>query len=226
MAGFRDVIQDTYDQKSIDKYDKICKEATQIKEKIDAIAKVDTTSVQTKKIISELNEYEKQYSILVQKKKTVSQESKPEIEKQMKNIDSKITSIITETPILKTAVASSKSIESNVESINAINKTLDNGKKDNKSPIQWFKEGYFLQFGEFRVLLQYLDKNLGIQVQVCKTTESDSCKKPILDKKWIKYKEPIQFTDEGNTYQINLEDINHAGKNPFKQAAYITFEKL
>lgn len=82
-------------------YDKICKEATQIKEKTDAIAKVDTTSVQTKKIISELNEYEKQYSNLVQKKKTASQNTKPEIEQQIKDINSKVATIISENPEIK-----------------------------------------------------------------------------------------------------------------------------
>ncbi len=196
-----------------------------IKEQSKSIAKIDTSSVKTKQIIAELSKYEQQYSNLVQKKKNASQNIKPEIDKQIKDINSKVAIIISENPEIKTAVASSKSIENDVESINAINTGVDNHKNSNKSSIQWFKEGYFLQFGEFRVLLQYLDKNLGIQVQVCKTSDSGKCEKPILNQKWIKYKEPIQFTDEGDTYQINLEDINHAGKNPFKLAAYITFEK-
>lgn len=225
LANFSSIIHDSYEQKNIVKYKSICEEEEKIKEKSSIIAKVDTSSVKTKQIITELNKYEQEYSSLVQKKKTASQNTKPEIEKQIKDINSKVATIISENPEIKTAVASSKSIENNVESINAINTSIDNHKNSSKSSIQWFKEGYFLQFGEFRVLLLYLDKNLGIEVQVCKTLNSDVCEKPILDKKWIKYKDPLQFTDEGNIYQINLEDINHAGKNPFKLAAYITFEK-
>jgi len=94
------------------------------------------------------------------------------------------------------------------------------------SSVSWFKEGYFLRFGDHRILLQYLDKSLGAQIQICKTRDSGSCKDPLKNKEWIGLGKPLQFSDGGKQYRINLEAIDHAGKNPFTLAAYITFETL
>ena len=77
-----------------------------------------------------------------------------------------------------------------------------------------------------RVLLQYEDKHIGIQVQICETTSSGSCDNPIKTKQWISYDNPLTVTVGGEVYKISLETIDHAGANPFKLAAYIKVVKI
>jgi hypothetical protein len=90
----------------------------------------------------------------------------------------------------------------------------------------WFKDGYFLQFDDMRVLLQYLDKRLGIQVQVCQTTSSGPCANEIKTKQWISYDAPLTVPVGNNVYRITLQTIDHAGANPFTLAAYIKVVKI
>jgi len=92
--------------------------------------------------------------------------------------------------------------------------------------VLWFKENYFLQFEDMRVLLQELDKKNGrVQIQICHTTVKCASEN-LITTKWIYYDKPLTVSVGDNNYKISLKAIDHAGHNPFKLAAYINVIKL
>lgn len=94
--------------------------------------------------------------------------------------------------------------------------------------ISWFKVGYYLDFDNMRILLQGLDKQSGIQVQVCEVIENGNCNEnnAIITNQLISYNSPLTIIVGDAAYQISLSIIDHAGTNPFKLAAYINVVKL
>jgi len=137
--------------------------------------------------------------------------------------------LIATEPDLKRAVVSITNIHDAVVQVSTAASAIQPNigpKGGQRSQVLSVKEGYFLRFGDHRILLQYLDKSLGAQIQICKTRDSGSCRDPLKNKEWIGLGKPLQFSDGGKQYRINLEAIDHAGKNPFTLAAYITFETL
>ena len=145
------------------------------------------------------------------------------IDKRIQVLNNETETIIAKNPDLKKAVDATAILDDNIVTTNKIIAETNNslGSK-NKTYSSWFKEGYFLQFDDIRILLQYLDKDIGIEVQVCNTTSSDICKQPLKNKAWIKKDKPLVFSVENKEYKIELNNIDHAGKNPFTLAAYIT----
>jgi MinD-like ATPase involved in chromosome partitioning or flagellar assembly len=90
----------------------------------------------------------------------------------------------------------------------------------------WFKEGYFLQFENIKVSLENLLEGSSIEVAICDQVGSDQCRSPIGGKNVIISIDHVyNFSYNNFDYVVRLDKIGKAGKNPFKQAAYITFEK-
>ncbi|MBL4706124.1 MAG: hypothetical protein JKY54_16480 [Flavobacteriales bacterium] len=96
-----------------------------------------------------------------------------------------------------------------------------------KTYVRWFKEGYFLQFGDIRVTLKSLYENdQMILVRVRNINSKDSCEDVLDIKKLIRYNKPLTFSSCSRDYMISLKKIGKAGKNPFNSAAYITMIEL
>ncbi|ACU61731.1 hypothetical protein Cpin_4282 [Chitinophaga pinensis DSM 2588] len=86
-----------------------------------------------------------------------------------------------------------------------------------------------MQFDQFRITLIDLNRNSGIRVKIGKTQSddpTDHCQESVVQDDYIKYNEPLLFSDRTHDYKVNLVAIDHAGKNPFKLAAYINLETL
>lgn len=213
-------------------FKEICQSVSTIQQQAENISNTDTSSAEVKQAIAKLDTYDKELQELNQQKKAASSSvEQSRINNEIAEVKGHIDSVVAAVPEIKPAVKSTEDIEQKVKQVQKINTGIEASQQspgaDNvKTPVSWFKEGYFLQCNEYRILLQYLDKNLGIQVEVCKTSGSEICARPLLTKAWVKYNAPLQFSDNGKSYRINLEAIEHAGKNPFTLAAYITFETL
>jgi hypothetical protein len=152
-------------------------------------------------------------------------------QKQLINYTKKMETLIASIPEIKKAASSSINIEKDVKQIQTVNQNLIENKEIKgrgafKRNIDWFKEGYFLQYDEYRILLLYVNKQEGAELQICKSQDSKKCTNPLIEKGWAKFGNPLQFSDNGKIYRINLEAVDHAGKNPFTLAAYVTFECL
>ena len=231
LSDFENSSHDKSIEKSQLNFRVICTGNSNIQQQNQVIANTDTSTVVIKEALSKLDKYDRQLQELKQKNKLASATEKTNVQKEISTVNNHIDSIVKSVPEIQNAVKSSESIENSVKQIDKVStdikeKQTQSEVSSTKSSISWFKEGYFLQFGEFRILLQYLDKNLGIQVQVCKTDNSAPCASPLLTKAWVKFGSPLQFDDSGQSYRINLEDIAHAGNNPFTLAAYVTFETI
>jgi hypothetical protein len=202
-----------------------------LKDQTQIIANTDTSSAVVKEALVKLDNYDKELQKLTQQQKSGSAADQSKIAQQINEVNNNINKVAGNVPSIKIALQSTENIEQNVKQIETANNIIikqqtSTENNSTKSSVVWFKEGYFLQFGEYRVLLQYLDKNLGIQVEICKTSESSICQVPLRSKTWVRFGSPLQFSDNGKSYILNLEAIDHAGKNPFKLAAYVTFETL
>ncbi|MCW3102168.1 MAG: hypothetical protein JWO09_608 [Bacteroidetes bacterium] len=213
------------------RYKLICEASSNVQAQANMIANVDTTSVQVKSAVQKLDNYEKRLLDLNREKLAASPTEYIHLNKQIADVKSNIDKVVNEVPEIRSAAASSQSIEKNIQQIQSADESIQQTKDigsgtGTKSNVTWFKEGYFLEFGNYRVLLQYLDKKLGIQVSVCKPDDKGACGSTLYTKQWIKFDAPFQFSDAGKSYRINLEAIDHAGNNPFTLAAYITFESL
>lgn len=231
LAEFDNSINDSTINKGKRKFSEICQSAQDIKESSSKIAEVDTTSASAKSTIASLDAIDRELQVLKQKEKSATGTEQVKIKKEITKVNERINTLVKEDPLLKSAIASSENIEHNIRQIESASQALAEPKDQaarsgSKSPVKWFKEDYFLQFGSYRILLTKLDKSSGIQVQVCKTNGSEDCKDPLLSNTWVRYDSPLQFSDNGKDYRINLVAIDHAGKNPFTLAAYITFETL
>ncbi|MCZ4222640.1 hypothetical protein [Pedobacter rhodius] len=231
LANFENVLQDKTIEKAQLNFKKICSNISDIQQQTETIANTDTSSAAVKTALSKLSDYDSELQSLKQKTRIASVADKSKILNEIAKVNSNINAVVNSVPELEKAVKSSENIEKNVKQIETIttdikDKQIQNEATSEKSSVLWFKEGYFLQFKEFRILLQYLDKDLGIQVQICKTKSTRACENPLLTKAWVKFGSPLQFSDGDQSYRINLEAIAHAGKNPFNLAAYVTFETL
>lgn len=229
LAGFDNSIADNSIETARKNFVKICNSSVEIQTQTLAISNTDTTSTEVKTALNQLDHFDKQLQDLKQQTRIASAFEKNKIIQEIAIVNKKVDQVVNETPAIRSAVKSTETIEQNVKNIDAVDYSIKQqvaGGTGQKSEVTWFKEGYFLQFGDYRVLLLYLDKQLGIQVEVCKTKSTDACPNPILTKVWIRFDKPLEFSDNGNHCRINLEAIDHAGKNPFKLAAYVTFENL
>jgi methyl-accepting chemotaxis protein len=231
LAGFDNFYKDRTIETAQKNFNIICSSVSAIQQQSQVISNTDTSSANVKEALTKIDQYDKQIQDLKQKQKTATTTEKATISQQIAAVNKDLNTVVNSVPEIKSAVNSTEKIEQNVTQIELVNKNIVQRQTASddvvtKSRVTWFKEGYFLQFGEYRVLLQYLDKKLGIQVQVCKTASSGACPNPLLTKAWVKFGAPIEFSDNGHSYRINLETIDHAGKNPFTMAAYITFETL
>ena len=225
LAEFDNSLEDNSIKIAKSQYIKVCKSAEIIRKESDNIIQNTKNPEKLIKAANQVDGLEKIKQNLKTKAISAPIGYKVNYNIEINKISNSIDSIINKYPSLQTASKSSKSIELQTKKIETFNQALSNTPSlFSKSEIVWFKTGYFLHFGEYRILLQYLDKNLGIQVEVCRTSGSEICVAPLLTKAWVKYNTPLQFSDNGKTFKINLESIDYAGNNPFKQAAYITFE--
>jgi len=228
IAAFDNTIKDNAIARDIAEFAKLCNSYKAIIQGESQIVKVDTNAAATKKALEKLNSLDKKISQLTTQKNAAPEHEKEAIGQQIAKLNKRVEMVVDSTPSLKQAVAATSKIESEVKQIGAVSSKLDaaSSTSGTKSATVWFKEGYFLQFGEYRVLLQYLDKKLGIQVEVCKTKSTTPCQSPILTKAWVKSGNALEFSDDNHHYRINLEAIDRAGRNPFTLAAYISFETV
>jgi regulator of replication initiation timing len=218
---------DGYVEAEKKKYEDICRTVSDAQEAIitqnNTIQNIDTTSAQNQNLIAQLSALEKNINTLqAQKSNAKSESEKRALDQQIQRANKLITATADSSSELKSAVMASQTIKDNVQKqIETVSE-----KDDNLSDIKWFKEGYFLQFNDMRILLQYLDKNIGIQVQVCPTRGAGRCEAPLATKQWITFDKPFDFVYKDTHYRISLKAIDHAGKNPFTLAAYIALEKV
>ncbi|MDB5198717.1 MAG: hypothetical protein JWO92_680 [Chitinophagaceae bacterium] len=230
LASFDNSVKDKAITNAQINFQTICNSLSKIQEQAQTISNTDTSSEVVKDALNKLNNFDKKLHDLTEQKKSATPLEQKKIVQQITQVNDEIKTVVNTVPEIKTAVNSSEKIEQNVTRIEKVNDNIlqqqPESDKISKSHIAWFKEGYFLRFGEYRILLQYLDKSLGIQVEVCKDPGTGKCENPLLTKAWVKFDSPLQFSDNGHIYRINLEAIDHAGKNPFKLAAYITFETV
>jgi hypothetical protein len=90
------------------------------------------------------------------------------------------------------------------------------------SPIAWFKEDNFLIFDNIKVLLDSIDPdNNAITFSAYYVTKDDvqSIKNPIFENKHLSSGYSMLLNDE---HTLNLITIDHAGRNPFTMAAYVS----
>src|SRR6266536_208316 len=212
----------------------ICKSQNGIQQelaKINLITATDTSSLANKENITHYADITNTNDSLQNRKKVLQNK------KDIIKIDSTIAFntkqlnlLVAQSPEIKSIITSNDKINENVKNqIDATEKVSTSNQTNNIQKnfgVPWFKDGYFLQFDDMRVLLQYLDKRLGIQVEVCQTTSSARCDNPIKTKAWISYDRPLTVKVGDFNYQISLKAIDHAGNNPFKLAAYINVVKL
>lgn len=182
---------------------------------------------ESKQILSKLDDLDKQINKLQNTKKITS--NNPLVDDSIKTAESSAKTLITSSPTIESAYKITTPIPAEV--IKQVTKTTTDNNNDKFVEVKdygvsWFKTGYFLQFGEMRVLLQYLDKSLGIQVQICETTSSAPCDNPLKTKTWISYDTPLTVTVANKKYKIALKAIDHAGYNPFNLAAFINVTEI
>lgn len=110
--------------------------------------------------------------------------------------------------------------------LEAARKATDQRTQENGYPkTSWFKEGYFLVFDDFKIVLSDLNNSAKqISVQICASTTAAPCSN-IIAEPVIGTASPYQFNRNGFQYIIRLDHIGNAGKNIFKSGAYITVEK-
>lgn len=231
LAYFDNSVKDKNIENAQTNYKLICTSVSNILQQTQVISNTDTSSATVKEALAKLDIFDKKLQKLTQQKKSGSAADQSKITQQINEVNNDVNKVANSIPEIKQALKSTENIEQNVKQIETVNSGIieqqtSSGESSSKSSVVWFKEGYFSQFNEYRILLQYLNKNLGIQVEICNTTDASICQTPLLTKAWVKYNSPLQFSDNGHSYRLNLEAIDHAGKNPFTLAAYITFETL
>jgi hypothetical protein len=231
LAHFDNTINDNNIENEKKEFNEICVAASNIKEQKETISNIDTSPQQVKDALVKINNYDRDIQTLKQQRNAAPPAEKTMLTQKITEVNNNIESLVNTVPEIKKAVTLSDNIEKDVRQIVKINTNIEAQQsatttRGEKSKLTWFKEGYFLQFENFRITLQYLDKNVGIQVGICVTKNGSDCEKEILTKKWVKFNSPLEFKEDGKVYRINLEAIDHAGKNPFTLAAYITFESI
>lgn len=223
LAGFDDAFNDTSIEVAKRQYDNICKSAHIIEQEGDKVAKAAEQAGDIKEVAAQVDGLEQIKQNLTAQQSNAP--ASPEVSQRIVQVSKQIDSLVRQHPALATVGKSTEAIERQTRKIETAKQSISNNTSNfAKGDIVWFKTGYFLHFGEYRVLLQYLDPKLGIQVEVCKTAGSGRCESPLLTKAWVRFDAPLQFSDNGRTYRISLEAIDYAGSNPFKKAAYVTFD--
>jgi hypothetical protein len=227
LANFSNTYDDPEIAIQIGDFQPVCmqkeKQDSVRKELAQALSNIKSSPANTERAQAQLGKYEQKQQELEQKKITASVEERKKLNNDIAQLNFTMDSVA-KTANLETALKSTSQIEQSIKQIGEINKNITG--TDSRKNTAWFKEGYFVLFSNYRILCQYLNKKDGIQVSVCNTATQADCKTTIITQAWIKYDEALLFTDGGNTYRISLDAIDHAGKNPFTLAAYITFEKL
>ncbi len=229
LGDFRNTIKDTKIENGKKKYDSICKMLAGLHEQKEKISNVDTNKPIIKNALTEIDKNAESIRNLQKKLLTAPTVEKNKLNEKIIEANKNIEAIVNNIQEVKDAARLTDNIEKSVRQeikINTEQQQEASTKNINKSEVTWFKIGYFLQFENFRITLQYLDKKLGIQVGICTTNNGSDCEKTILTKAWVEFDKPLGFTENGKSYRINLEAIDHAGKNPFTLAAYITFESI
>ncbi|MEP7108528.1 MAG: hypothetical protein ABI760_11110, partial [Ferruginibacter sp.] len=160
--------------------------------------KTDTTKKENKFVISKSDKAD---DVLIQlQNQKIASTSETQRQALVKQADQYTQSFINSIPDsliqLKSAVRLTDTINNNVMKQLNVTSAGSNPTSDNKTVIKdygilWFKAGYFLQFDDMRVLLQYLDKGMGIQVQICNIKSSGPCPNPIRTKEWISFDKPM-----------------------------------
>jgi hypothetical protein len=105
------------------------------------------------------------------------------------------------------------------------NNALQNLKPDKTWSESWFKEGYFIQFDDIKVLLKKINAKRSITVEVCNMIGAAVCKKPIATPT-VFVGSTYTFTEGPYKYSITLNKIAGAGKNVFTNAGYIVFKRV
>jgi hypothetical protein len=165
---------------------------------------------------------------------TTNTNTQRNIAANIRAIDNQMDSILEEIPEAPELAAQSKSISEQytrqTEQVNvSIEKTKSFNDKITQEPgypqSNWFKEGYFLVYDQFKITLTELQKNGTITIDICNSTTPERCKNFIAKKLKASTGSPAEFDFGAYRYLVRLDHIGNAGKNLFKPAAYITVEK-
>jgi hypothetical protein len=136
-----------------------------------------------------------------------------------------VDSLIEHNPIFKFTSPASNLIGVAQQRVDSTLNIKNNPSKTVSSSSAWFKEGYFLQFGEIKVLLLELTRSYNsIKIEICDMVGATTCKNPIATVTMTTDK-PYSFNYGKKRYVITLDRIGRAGKNAFTLAAYITFSR-
>lgn len=146
-------------------------------------------------------------------------------ENAQKQIDA-LTKVSTDAapPQLKSAIESSTEINKTVvDQIAEVSSQPSTEHRDKVYPVYWVKTGYYILFDQFRISLNDLNPRQGTaQVKICFVTEENTCEPISLPNQGsFSTQQPLDFDYKGKSYSLVLQRIDHAGVNPFKQAAYI-----
>ncbi len=189
-----------------------------VDKKVEEKTKLQFTKADSTRYV--LEEKEKSEGVLTEKEST-----------QLKKAKTEIVELTESNSFLKEAIRLSEDITEQqtllIDTLSSGVKSYDGSEIVNSSGVLWFKEGYFVRYNEFRIMLQELDKEgERIRVEVCNEPGSSNCQNPILTNKWISIDKPLSFVKKSRSYMISLKSIGKAGKNPFKSAAYIEISEL
>jgi hypothetical protein len=163
---------------------------------------------------------------------TTDIKKKQVLEKEATQLKNDASAIINSDPLIKKAkIASDSAQEAFKTQQDVINLSVSLPVNNLKSSVLiyrssgWFKEGYFLQFEDVRVSLMDLSKSdQTIKVDLCNQIGPGECTHPI-SSQTISISTSYTFLLGDFTCKITLDRIGSAGVNPFKPAAFITFEK-
>jgi len=182
-------------------------------------------------VIDSINKTEKEKKEIEELAKVAKGKDRIALTKKQDELENQLDSLIINNQALKPLSEATETITENIkEQALVINQV--GSKKNNEKISQlgypktsWFKEGYFLIFDDMKIVLNVLSKDQ-ILFSLCASTSPVECQDKIeTDFDYINFTTPLKFSRNGFDYTISLERIGSAGKNPFKKAAYLTFEK-
>lgn len=108
-----------------------------------------------------------------------------------------------------------------------LNVTVTSGRTIQRTEVHWFKEGYYLDLLDVRVISTNLIRSDGaMKVDVCYVNpETKQCTVGDIATGTITKEKPLTFTHQGWHYKLTLVSIGYAGYNPFKKAAFVYLER-
>lgn len=112
-----------------------------------------------------------------------------------------------------------KSQTPDFESLNTIKSDLLIAMNKQTNSNNWVKEGYYRSHDNFRISLISLDTKNKVANYKIKTTDNQT-----IAEKSLKLGEVLTFEFEGINYELKLNSIDNAGKNPFTKASYYTIK--